>query len=82
MKLTYKIPHRVTLRMVGPMFVASCSCKNWAAQADPRRYDKIPGAWYPNGLLPSPISELITKAHEHASDHVLEQQGLTRKAAA
>jgi hypothetical protein len=81
-KLAYPIPHRVTIRMVGCMLVASCTCKTWAAQADPRRYDKMPGAWYPNGLLPSPTEELIAKAHEHATDHVLEQQRLARKAAA
>lgn len=81
MKLAYKIPHRVTARMVGSMFVASCTCKKWAGQIDPRRYEKMPGAWYPAGILPSPIDELLGKAHQHATDHVLEQQQLTRKAA-
>ena len=82
MKLAYKIPHKVTCRMVGAMFVASCTCKNWAGQIDPRRYDGAPAAWYDNGILPCPVAELLEKAHKHATDHVLEHHNIQRKAAA
>lgn len=81
MKLSYSIPHKVTLRMVGSMMVASCSCKDWAAQANPRKYDGLAAGWYDDGILPSPISELIEASHKHATDHVLEHHQLTRKAA-
>lgn len=82
MKLAYKIPHKVTARMLGNMFVASCTCKRWAAQADPRKYDGMPGAWYPDGILPSPVAELIEAGHKHATDHVLDAHRLTRQDAA
>lgn len=80
MRLAYKIPHKVTLRMVGAMFVATCSCRDWAQMSNPRGRDGM-SAIFP-GLFASVVTELIGKAHEHASDHVLEQQGLTRKVAA
>lgn len=80
--MKYQIPHRVTARMVGAMLVASCSCKQWAAQTDPRKYQGLPWAWYDNGILPSAVGELLGAAHKHATDHVLEAHDLTRKAAA
>lgn len=85
MKLTYPIPHRVTCRMVGAMFVASCTCKKWAAQVDPRKYDQPDVASlgsFLRGILPVPTEELIATAHKHATDHVLERQGIARKVAA
>lgn len=81
MRLAYKIPHKVTLRMVGSMFVATCSCKKWAQQADPRRYDGTMAAWL-TSFVGTPVGDLIVAGHKHASDHLLEQQGITRKAAA
>lgn len=87
MKLRYSVPHKVTLRMVGVQFVATCSCKKWSQQTDPRKYDKVPAGfapgWFkgPNALL-DPIGDLISAGHEHATDHVLEAHRLTRKAAA
>lgn len=81
MKLAYKIPHKVTCRMVGVMFVATCSCKVWAAQVNPRLYDGMLSAWYDNGILPSPVADLLDKAHKHATDHVIDSHGFTRKVA-
>jgi hypothetical protein len=78
MKLSYPIPHRVTARMVGAMFVASCTCRKWAAQADPRAHDRLL-VMFPG--MASAVEDLLEKAHQHASDHVLEQFGLKRKAA-
>jgi hypothetical protein len=81
-KLTYKIPHKVTLRMVGPQFVGVCTCGQWAKNTNPRKYDGLAAGWYPNGFLPSPVEDLIKAGHEHASDHVFEHQGIARKVAA
>lgn len=85
MKLKYSVPHKVTLRMVGVQFVATCSCKKWSQQTDPRKYDRPDVAGigsFLQGILPSPVNELIMKAHEHATDHILEAHRLTRKTAA
>lgn len=80
MKLAYKIPHKVTLRMVGSMFVATCNCHGWAQYVNPRGRDGM-AAIFP-GLFTPVVEELIGRAHEHATDHVLEAHRLTRKAAA
>lgn len=77
MKLRYKIPHRVTIRVVGAQFVAACSCKQWARNADLRMYAGLPGAWYENGL-PSVVEDLISAAHKHATDHVLQDSSTAR----
>jgi hypothetical protein len=81
MKLAYPIPHRVTCRMVGAMFVASCTCKKWAAQADPHRYDGTMAEWL-TSFVGTPVSDLIAAGHKHATDHVLERQGIAREVAA
>lgn len=70
MKLAYKIPHRVTCRMVGGSFVATCSCRDWSKGIDPRYYERLPVAF---GLsYAEAIGEVISSGHEHVTGHVLE----------
>lgn len=82
MKLRYSIPHKVTIRMVGCMMVAACSCKQWTQQTDPHKFDNGPGQWLSGFFSSTPTGDLIEASHKHATDHVLEAHDLTRKAAA
>ncbi|MFC0626164.1 hypothetical protein [Kribbella deserti] len=82
MKLRYQVPHKVTVRMVGTLFVATCSCNQFMKGANPRKYAGLAAGWYDGGMLPDPIGELLTDAHRHATDHVLAAHRLERKAAA
>jgi hypothetical protein len=81
-KLAYKIPHRVTCRVVGSQFVAACSCKRWTKTSDLRAYAGLPGAWYESGIAPSVVGELIEAGHRHATTHVLEASHVVRRWAA
>ena len=80
MKLRYKIPHKVILRMVGTQFVAVCSCNQWSRNTSPRRYDRVAGIFPGMGL--NAVEELIETSHRHATDHVMDQQGFKRRSAA
>jgi hypothetical protein len=80
MKLAYKIPHKVTCRMVGTMFAAICSCGQWSRVANPRARDNGLGVFLL--LLPTVVEDLIVASHDHATSHVLDQHRLTRRVAA
>lgn len=76
MKLRYKIPHRVTCRMVGGKFIGTCSCRSWSRIIDPHFGEILPPGF---GITQQDlVGDLIAAAHSHAAEHVLEASTTAR----
>jgi hypothetical protein len=75
-KLRYKIPHRVTCRMVGGKFIGTCSCRSWSRIVDPQFGENLPAGF---GITQQDlVADLIGAAHCHAAAHVLEASSTAR----
>lgn len=79
MKLRYKIPHKVTLRMVGTLFVATCSCNEWSQQANLKATHPFRWPFADETEWNRAFNELLEQGHRHATDHVMDSNGFQRK---